>query len=179
MGPRKLARSTGVSTEEAKDFLIKYKKRYAKVFKFLELQQRLALSQGYVETIFGRKREFNFDKNGLGRLLGKDPYEIDLQEARKAGMEALSLLAASNAPIQGSSADIIKLAMVQLNKKFLEMNIQSKMLLQVHDELLFEVEPEALQVTTKLIKDTMENCVKLKVPLLVDIGIGDNWMETK
>jgi len=179
MGPRKLARSTGVSTQEAKDFLIKYKQRYSKVFTFLELQQRLSLSKGYVETIFGRKREFKFDKNGLGRLLGKDPYEIDLQSARKAGMEALSLLAAANAPIQGSSADIIKVAMVQLNRKFIEMNVPAKMLLQVHDELLFEVEPNSLEETTKLIKETMEGCVKLSVPLLVDIGIGDNWMETK
>ena len=94
-------------------------------------------------------------------------------------MEALSLLAAANAPIQGSSADIIKVAMVELNKKFIEMNVQAKMLLQVHDELLFEVEPNSLEETTKLIKETMENCVKLSVPLLVDIGIGDNWMETK
>ena len=179
MGIKKFARSTGVSTPEAKEFLIKYKERYSKIFKYLELQERLALSKGYVETIFGRKREFKFDKNGLGRLKGKDPYEIDLQSARRAGMEAQSLRAAANAPIQGSSADIIKVAMIQLNKKFIEMNIQAKMLLQVHDELLFEVEPDSLQVTTKLIKDIMENCVKLKVPLLVDIGIGDNWMETK
>lgn len=179
MGIKKFARSTGVSTQDAKEFLIKYKERYSKIFKYLELQERLALSKGYVETIFGRKREFKFDKNGLGRLKGKDPYEIDLQSARRAGMEAQSLRAAANAPIQGSSADIIKVAMVQLNKKLIEMNIQSKMLLQVHDELLFEVEPDSLSVTTKLIKDTMENCVKLKVPLLVDIGIGINWMETK
>ncbi len=179
MGIKKFARSTGVSSHEAKEFLIKYKERYSKIFKYLELQERLALSKGYVETIFGRKREFKFDKNGLGRLKGKDPYHIDLQSARRAGMEAQSLRAAANAPIQGSSADIIKVAMVELNQKFIEKNIQAKMLLQVHDELLFEVQPDSLQVTTKLIKDTMENCVKLKVPLLVDIGIGDNWMETK
>ncbi len=179
MGIKKFARSTGVSTPEAKEFLIKYKERYAKIFKFLELQERLALSKGYVKTIFGRKREFKFDKNGLGRLKGKDPYEIDLQSARRAGMEAQSLRAAANAPIQGSSADIIKIAMVQLNKKFIEMNVPAKMLLQVHDELLFEVEPDSLGVTTKLVKKTMEDCVKLNVPLLVDIGIGDNWMETK
>ncbi len=179
MGIKKFARSTGVSTPEAKEFLIKYKERYSKIFKFLELQERLALSKGYVKTIFGRKREFKFDKNGLGRLLGKDPYEIDLQAARRAGMEAQSLRAAANAPIQGSSADIIKIAMVQLNKKFLEMNIPAKMLLQVHDELLFEVEPDSLEITTKLVKKTMEDCVKLNVPLLVDVGIGDNWMETK
>ncbi len=179
MGIKKFARSTGVSTPEAKEFLIKYKERYSKIFKFLELQERLALSKGYVKTIFGRKREFKFDKNGLGRLIGKDPYEIDLQSARRAGMEAQSLRAAANAPIQGSSADIIKIAMVQLNKKFIEMNVPVKMLLQVHDELLFEVEPDSLEDTTKLVKKTMEDCVKLNVPLLVDIGIGDNWMETK
>ncbi len=179
MGIKKFARSTGVSTPEAKEFLIKYKERYSKIFKFLELQERLALSNGYVKTIFGRKREFKFDKNGLGRLIGKDPYEIDLQSARRAGMEAQSLRAAANAPIQGSSADIIKIAMVQLNKKFIEMNVPAKMLLQVHDELLFEVEPDSLEITTKLVKKTMEHCVKLNVPLLVDIGIGDNWMETK
>jgi len=179
MGIKKFARSTGVSTPEAKEFLIKYKERYSKIFKFLELQERFALSKGYVKTIFGRKREFKFDKNGLGRLIGKDPYEIDLQSARRAGMEAQSLRAAANAPIQGSSADIIKIAMVQLNKKFIEMNVPAKMLLQVHDELLFEVEPDSLEITTKLVKKTMENCVKLNVPLLVDIGIGDNWMETK
>ncbi len=179
MGIKKFARSTGVSSIEAKEFLIKYKERYSNIFKFLELQERLALSKGFVETIFGRKREFKFDKNGLGRLKGKDPYEIDLQSARKAGLEAQSLRAAANAPIQGSSADIIKVAMVQLNKKFIEMNISAKMLLQVHDELLFEVDPEFLEVTRKLVKETMEDCVKLNVPLLVDIGIGDNWMETK
>ncbi len=179
MGIKKFARSTGVSTPEAKEFLIKYKERYSKIFKFLELQERLALSKGYVKTIFGRKREFKFDKHGLGRLIGKDPYEIDLQSARRAGMEAQSLRAAANAPIQGSSADIIKIAMVQLNKKFIEMNVPAKMLLQVHDELLFEVEPDSLGITTKLVKKTMEDCVKLNVPLLVDIGIGDNWMETK
>ncbi len=179
MGIKKFARSTGVSTPEAKEFLIKYKERYSKIFKFLELQERLALSKGYVKTIFGRKREFKFDKNGLGRLIGKDPYEIDLQSARRAGMEAQSLRAAANAPIQGSSADIIKIAMVQLNKKFIEMNVPAKMLLQVHDELLFEVEPDSLEITTKLVKNTMEDCVKLNVPLLVDIGIGENWMETK
>ena len=94
-------------------------------------------------------------------------------------MEAQSLRAAANAPIQGSSADIIKIAMVQLNKKLLEMNIPVKMLLQVHDELLFEVQPDFLDITTQLVKETMENCVKLKVPLLVDIGVGNNWMETK
>ena len=94
-------------------------------------------------------------------------------------MEAQSLRAAANAPIQGSSADIIKIAMVQLNKKLLEINMPVKMLLQVHDELLLEVQPDFLETTKQLVKETMEDCVKLNVPLLVDIGVGDNWMETK
>ncbi|MBM5814227.1 MAG: DNA polymerase I, partial [Cyanobacteria bacterium M_DeepCast_100m_m1_067] len=114
MGAQRFARETGVSQAEAKDFLTKYKQRYPRVFAFLELQERLALSRGYVETILGRRRPFHFDPNGLGRLRGKDPLEIDLEVARRGGMEAQQLRAAANAPIQGSSADIIKLAMVQL-----------------------------------------------------------------
>ena len=114
MGAQRFARETGVSQSEAKEFLAKYKQRYPKVFAFLELQERLALSRGYVETILGRRRPFHFDRNGLGRLLGKDPLEIELDVARRGGMEAQQLRAAANAPIQGSSADIIKVAMVQL-----------------------------------------------------------------
>ena len=179
MGVKKFARSTGVNIKEAKEFLIKYKHKYSKIFEFLELQERYALSRGYVKTIFGRKREFKFDKNGLGRLLGKDPLEIDLQTARKAGMEAQSLRAAANAPIQGSSADIIKIAMIKLTEKIKEMKIPINLLLQVHDELLFEVPYDYLEISSNLIKKTMEDCVQLTVPLVVDVGIGDNWMTTK
>ena len=179
MGVKKFARSTGVNIKEAKEFLIKYKNRYSQIFKFLELQERYALSRGYVETIFGRKREFKFDKNGLGRLLGKDPLDIDLKTARKAGMEAQSLRAAANAPIQGSSADIIKIAMIKLKEQIKNMDIPINLLLQVHDELLFEVPYNYVDIASKLIKKTMEDCVELEVPLLVDIGIGDNWMSTK
>ncbi len=179
MGVKKFARSTGVNINEAKEFLIKYKERYSKIFKFLELQERLALSRGYVETIFGRKREFKFDKNGLGRLIGTDPYEIDLKTARKAGMEAQSLRAAANAPIQGSSADIIKIAMIKLQEQINISGIPLKLLLQVHDELVLEVPKDIVDKSAELVKSTMEECVKLKVPLLVDVGIGDNWMNTK
>lgn len=179
MGAQRFARETGVSQTEAKEFLAKYKQRYPKVFAFLELQERLALSRGYVETILGRRRPFHFDRHGLGRLLGKDPLEIDLDVARRGGMEAQQLRAAANAPIQGSSADIIKVAMVQLWGALRSQGLPARLLLQVHDELVLEVDPNALDTTRELVKSTMENAVQLNVPLLVDTGVGTNWMEAK
>ncbi len=179
MGAQRFARETGVSQGQAKEFLTKYKQRYPKVFAFLELQERLALSRGYVETILGRRRPFAFDPSGLGRLLGKDPLEIDLEVARRGGMEAQQLRAAANAPIQGSSADIIKLAMVQLHHKLAASGLPARLLLQVHDELVLEAAPEALDQVLSLTRETMERAVELSVPLLVETGVGPNWMEAK
>jgi len=179
MGAQRFARETGVSQAQAKEFLSKYKQRYPKVFAFLELQERLALSRGYVETILGRRRPFAFDPSGLGRLLGKDPLEIDLEVARRGGMEAQQLRAAANAPIQGSSADIIKLAMVQLHHKLAARGLPARLLLQVHDELVLEAAPEALDQVLSLTRETMERAVELSVPLLVETGVGPNWMEAK
>jgi DNA polymerase-1 len=179
MGAQRFARETGVSQAQAKEFLTKYKQRYPKVFAFLELQERLALSRGYVETILGRRRPFAFDPSGLGRLLGKDPLEIDLEVARRGGMEAQQLRAAANAPIQGSSADIIKLAMVQLHHQLTASAQPARLLLQVHDELVLEAAPEALEAVLQLTRNTMENALTLSVPLLVDTGVGPNWMEAK
>ena len=179
MGAQRFARETGVSQSEAKEFLAKYKQRYPKVFAFLELQERLALSRGYVETILGRRRPFHFDRNGLGRLLGKDPLEIELDVARRGGMEAQQLRAAANAPIQGSSADIIKVAMVQLQDSLKRQGIPAQLLLQVHDELVLEVAPDALEATRELVVQTMEQAVELSVPLVVETGVGANWMEAK
>ena len=179
MGAQRFARETGVNQSEAKEFLAKYKQRYPKVFAFLELQERLALSRGYVETILGRRRPFHFDRNGLGRLLGKDPLEIELDVARRGGMEAQQLRAAANAPIQGSSADIIKVAMVQLQAALQTQGLPAQLLLQVHDELVLEVAPDALEATRELVVQTMENAVKLTVPLVVETGVGANWMEAK
>ncbi|WP_322774852.1 DNA polymerase I [Synechococcus sp. CBW1107] len=179
MGAQRFARETGVSQSQAKEFLSKYKQRYPKVFAFLELQERLALSRGYVETILGRRRPFAFDPGGLGRLRGKPPEEIELEVARRAGMEAQQLRAAANAPIQGSSADIIKLAMVQLDQQLRTSGLPARLLLQVHDELVLEAAPEALEPVLAAVKQVMENAVRLLVPLLVDTGVGPNWMETK
>ena len=179
MGAQRFARETGVSQSDAKEFLAKYKQRYPKVFAFLELQERLALSRGYVETILGRRRPFHFDRNGLGRLLGKDPLEIDLDVARRGGMEAQQLRAAANAPIQGSSADIIKVAMVQLQAALKSQGLPARLLLQVHDELVLEVEPSALDAARDLVVQTMENAVQLSVPLVAETGVGADWMEAK
>ncbi|MEY3735908.1 MAG: polymerase, partial [Cyanobacteriota bacterium] len=179
MGAQRFARETGVSQAEAKEFLSRYRQRYPKVFAYLELQERLALSRGYVETILGRRRPFGFDRNGLGRHLGKDPLAIDLEVARRGGLEAQQLRAAANAPIQGSSADIIKLAMVQLQRRLRERDLPSRLLLQVHDELVLEAPPEHLEATVDLTRETMAHALELSVPLRVDIGVGPNWMEAK
>jgi DNA polymerase-1 len=179
MGAQRFARSTGVSIIEAKYFLSRFKERYSAVFNFLEYQERLALSQGFVETLLGRRRYFHFNKNGLGRLLGTPADDIDLTTARRAGMEAQQLRAAANAPIQGSSADIIKVAMIQLHSALRQTGLAAKILLQVHDELVLEVDPKDLEETKLLVQKTMENAVKLSVPLIVETGVGVNWMEAK
>ncbi|WP_411874250.1 DNA polymerase I [Vulcanococcus limneticus] len=179
MGAQRLAREAGLPQAQAKEFLSRYKQRYPKVFAYLELQERLALSLGYVETILGRRRPFHFDPGGLGRLLGKDPLAIDLEAARRGGMEGQQLRAAANAPIQGSSADIIKLAMVHLHRTLRDEGLPARLLLQVHDELVLEVAPEALEEVRDLTRHTMEEAVLLRVPLKVETGVGPNWMEAK
>ncbi len=179
MGAQRLARETALSQTQAKEFLGLYKQRYPKVFAFLELQERLALSQGYVETILGRRRPFHFDPGGLGRLLGKPVQEIELEVARRSGMEGQQLRAAANAPIQGSSADIIKLAMVELQRTVRERGLPARLLLQVHDELVLEAAPEARATVLATVRETMVNAVRLSVPLVVDTGWGPNWMEAK
>jgi len=179
MGAQRLAREAGLPQAQAKEFLSRFKQRYPRVFAYLELQERLALSRGFVETILGRRRPFHFDPGGLGRLLGKDPLAIDLEAARRGGMEGQQLRAAANAPIQGSSADIIKLAMVQLHRSLGERGLPARLLLQVHDELVLEVAPEALEEVRDLTRRTMEQAVQLRVPLRVETGVGPNWMEAK
>jgi DNA polymerase-1 len=179
MGAQRFARETGVSQGQAKEFLSRYRQRYPQVFAYLELQERLALSRGYVETILGRRRPFHFDPSGLGRLLGREPMDIDLEVARRGGLEAQQLRAAANAPIQGSSADIIKLAMVQLHRQLEQAGMQAHLLLQVHDELVLEAAPEALEAVRELTRDCMEQAISLSVPLVADIGSGRNWMEAK
>jgi DNA polymerase-1 len=179
MGAQRFARETGVGQARAKEFLGRYRERYPRVFGFLELQERLALSRGFVETVLGRRRVFHFDPGGLGRLLGRDPLEIDLEGARRAGMEGQQLRAAANAPIQGSSADIIKLAMVRLQRQLIDRALPARLLLQVHDELVLEAAPEAVEAVAELTRTTMESALTLEVPLVVETGIGADWMAAK
>ncbi|NES72052.1 MAG: DNA polymerase I, partial [Okeania sp. SIO2D1] len=137
-----------------------------------------AIAQGYVETILGRRRYFEFESKTLRDLKGTEPEEINLNEFKRLSQNDAQLLrAAANSPIQGSSADIIKIAMIKFHE--ILTNYQAKLLLQVHDELVFEVPSLEWEELEQVIKSTMENAIDLKVPLIVDIHGGKNWMETK
>jgi DNA polymerase I len=177
MGAGRFSRESGFTINIGREFIDKYRQRYAKVFDYLESMKKLAVTQGFVTTILGRRRYFNFASRNLQKLQGKNPDEIDLAEINYDYQDAQLLRAAANSPIQGSSADIIKIAMVKLHQ--ILQQYQAKLLLQVHDELVFEIPPDELPELTTKIKATMENSVNLSVPLLVDIHAGQNWMEAK
>ncbi|MCF2971685.1 DNA polymerase I [Synechococcus sp. Nb3U1] len=159
MGAQRFARTAGVSLSEAKQFLERFNERYAGIFTYMRSTEAFVEEYGYVETILGRRRYFP----NLSRLTG---YRKQAE-----------LRAAINAPIQGSASDIIKVAMVHLQKKLQQ--FQSRLLLQVHDELVFEVEPSEWQELQPLIRSEMEGALPLSVPLTVDLQIGQNWKEAK
>ncbi|MBD2538610.1 DNA polymerase I [Coleofasciculus sp. FACHB-SPT36] len=178
MGAQRFAREAGVKATEGRLFIDRFNERYRKVFEYLERVKREAIAHGYVETILGRRRYFNFEGGSLRKLQGSNPDEINLDKLRNLGQaDAGSLRAAANAPIQGSSADIIKIAMDKLHKVL--QNYQARLLLQVHDELVLEVPPSEWEELQLKIRSTMENAVSLSVPLVVDVRAGQNWMETK
>jgi DNA polymerase-1 len=178
MGAQRFAREAGVSTSDAKEFIERFNQRYSRVFAYLQQMQREAIARGYVETILGRRRYFSFSSENLQKLRGTDPNSINLDQIRiRNQYDAQSLRAAANAPIQGSSADIIKIAMIQLHA--LLQQHQARLLLQVHDELVFEMAPEEWDILQSRIKSTMESAIQLSVPLLVEIHSGENWMDAK
>ncbi|MCW6052565.1 DNA polymerase I [Lyngbya sp. CCAP 1446/10] len=179
MGAIKFGRSMGKSSADGKKFIERFNERYSKVFEFLEGVKKSAIALGYVSTILGRRRYLNFEEHGsLRRLKGHNPEEINPSQLKSLSKnDAQSLRAAANAPIQGSSADIIKLAMIEVNK--ILQNYQARLLLQVHDELIFEVPPDEWEELQPKIRTAMENALPLSVPLIVDIHAGQNWMETK
>lgn len=178
MGAQRFAREAGVSAAQGKLFIERFNQRYPKVFEFLQQLQREAIAQGFVETILGRRRYFHFNSNTLLQYRGNDPNQIDLNKLKGLGPNDAGLLrAAANAPIQGSSADIIKIAMIKMHEVLKD--YQARLLLQVHDELIFEVPPAECEELQQKIKSTMESAIKLSVPLVVDVNAGQNWMETK
>ena len=160
-GPFALSRQLGISQEDAKSFIARYFERFSGVRAFLDAQVRLAREQGYVETLFKRRR-----------------YIPEIKD-RNFNVRAYGERNAQNSPLQGSAADLIKLAMIRIHGAMRERKLESRMLLQVHDELLFEVPPHELEEMRTLVRSHMEGVVELEVPLVVDIGIGPNWLDAK
>lgn len=178
MGSLRFSRSTGVDKTLANEFIQRFYSRYPKVFEYLESVKKQAIAQNYVETILGRRRYFDFTSNSIRKYKGNKLEDIDLKKLGNLGASDAGLLrAAANAPIQGSSADIIKIAMAKMHEVL--QSYQSRLLLQVHDELVFEVLPSEWEELQPQIKSVMENAVSLTVPLIVDVRAGENWMETK
>jgi DNA polymerase-1 len=178
MGAIKFGRSMGKTSADGKEFIKRFNERYSKVFEFLEKVKKEAIALGYVTTILGRRRYLNFESESILDLKGRNPQDIHSDRLKSLSRDdAQSLRAAANAPIQGSSADIIKLAMIEVSK--ILQNYQARLLLQVHDELIFEVPPDEWEELQPKIKSAMENALPLSVPLIVDIHAGQNWMETK
>lgn len=156
MGARSLAESTGMTTNEATEFINKYFEMHPKIKDYLDETKSLARAMGYVETLFGRRRYL--------------PEIVSYYPAERAMAERMAI----NHPIQGTAADIIKLAMIEINKK-----LRYKMLLQVHDELIFEIPKKDIKKATKEITEIMENVVKLKVPIIADTKVGLSWGDMK
>ena len=177
MGSQRFARESGFSVEESRKFINKYHQQYSKIFEYLEAMKKQAISKGYVTTILGRRRYFNFVSPAL-RLLRNQPIEsIDLDRLNMSYEDSQLLRGAANAPIQGSSADIIKIAMVKIHE--ILKSYRAKLLLQVHDELVLEIPPEEQSELQAKIKEVMETSVSLSIPLVVEVKSGHNWMEAK
>ncbi len=160
-GPHALSQQLKITHAEAKEFIERYFERFRQVREYLDSMVAFAREHGYVQTIFNRRR-----------------YIPELRE-KNFNIRAFGERVASNAPIQGSAADLIKVAMINIQEALSSRGLNARMLLQVHDELVFEVPgPELADVQT-LVKHEMEHAATLSVPLLVEIGIGENWLATK
>jgi DNA polymerase-1 len=153
-----LAQNLGISRTEAKEIIDSYFKQFSTLKNFQADQIESAKEKGYVETILHRKRHLP-DIN-----------------SRNAIVRGFAERNAINAPIQGSAADIIKLAMIRIFKAFEENNIQSKMILQVHDELVFDVLKSEQEKVQDIVQDCMQSAYKMNVPLIAESGLGENWL---
>lgn len=156
-----LSQSLNITRKEAKEFIDRYFDTYPGVKKYMDRVVEQAKIEGYVTTLLGRRR-----------------YLPDIN-SRNFNLRSFAERTAMNTPIQGTAADIIKHAMVDLEQKMREKQLNSRMLLQVHDELIFEVPEEELQDMQELVREVMENTLPLSVPLQVDVNYGHNWYEAK
>lgn len=154
-----LAEQTGLSRSEAKQMIDAYYETYPKLKEWMTEQVHKARKIGYVETVLGRKRYL--------KDINSNNFVVRGHAERNA----------VNAPIQGSAADIIKIAMINIDRKIDEENLETKMLLQVHDELLFESPVDEVPTATELIRTQMESAFDTRVPLVVEVGVGKNWLE--
>ncbi len=154
-----LAERLGIDRKEAKELIDGYFENYPHVKEYMDSSIQAARQKGYIETVFHRRR-----------------YLPDIN-SRNAVVRGYAERNAINAPIQGSAADIIKVAMIRIYRRFREENLRSKMILQVHDELNFSVVPEEKEKVQQIVIAEMESAYKMKVPLLADCGWGKNWLE--
>ena len=156
-----LGEQLGISRREAADFIRTYYEKYPRIRTYMDSLVKFCEKNGYVLTLCGRRRLIPeiHDRNRMVREFGKR--------------------AAMNAPIQGSAADLIKIAMIDIDKKMKEAKVKSRMLLQVHDELIFDVPKEEEEIMKQLVRDGMIHAMSLKVPLTVEISLGNNWYEAK
>lgn len=156
-----LSQNLNITRKEAQQFIDMYFEKYPRIKAYMEDIVAEAREKGYVTTLFQRRR-----------------YLEDIHSSN-FNIRSFAERTAMNTPIQGSAADIIKVAMINMAQKIQEKQLQSKMLLQVHDELIFEVPEDEIDTMTKLVTEVMENAVSLDVPLKVDSQIGDSWYEAK
>ncbi|HFU4377044.1 TPA: DNA polymerase I [Streptococcus suis] len=156
-----LSNNLGISRKEAKDYIDTYFERFPGIKNYMETIVREARDKGYVETIYKRRRELP---------------EIN---SRNFNVRNFAERTAINSPIQGSAADILKVAMINLDKAIEEAGLSTRMLLQVHDEIVLEVPKAELETVKKLVKETMESAISLSVPLIADENAGETWYEAK
>ena len=154
-----LSQRLGISRTDAKELIDGYFSSYPGVKKYMDKSISMAREKGYVETLMGRRRVLS---------------DINSNNAVVRGMAERNAI---NAPIQGSAADVIKLAMVRIHQKIKAGKFKTKMVLQVHDELVFDIYKPELEEIKKIVINEMENVISLKVPLNVDYGLGNNWLE--
>jgi DNA polymerase-1 len=160
-GPRALSQQLKISHAEAKEFIERYFQRFQRVREYLDSMVEYARHHGYVETIFKRRR-----------------YIPELRD-RNFNVRAFGERTAANSPIQGSAADLIKIAMIHIRDRLVADRLNGRMLLQVHDELVLEVPVDEVEAVTNVVKYEMEHAATLAVPLIVDVGTGANWVDTK